>query len=88
MRALFEIAHQQRFGFISPEKDIEIEAIEVEAGGGGAPIAERDVRSAAEAPAPQPHTHSGRLHPGELARGADLLARRSCAGTHASRGRR
>jgi 5-oxoprolinase (ATP-hydrolysing) len=35
MRALFEIAHQQRFGFISPEKDIEIEAIEVEAKGGG-----------------------------------------------------
>ena len=35
MRALFEIAHQQRFGFISPEKEIEIEAIEVEAHGGG-----------------------------------------------------
>jgi 5-oxoprolinase (ATP-hydrolysing) len=33
-RALFELAHQQRFGFISPEKDIEIEAIEVEARGG------------------------------------------------------
>ena len=31
MRALFEIAHQKRFGFISPEKDIEIEAVEVEA---------------------------------------------------------
>jgi 5-oxoprolinase (ATP-hydrolysing) len=39
MRALFEIAHQQRFGFISPEKDIEIEAIEVEARGGGSDVA-------------------------------------------------
>jgi 5-oxoprolinase (ATP-hydrolysing) len=39
MRALFEIAHQQRFGFISPEKDIEIEAIEVEARGGGNDVA-------------------------------------------------
>jgi 5-oxoprolinase (ATP-hydrolysing) len=39
MRALFEIAHQQRFGFISPEKDIEIEAIEVEARGGGRDVA-------------------------------------------------
>ena len=40
MRALFEIAHQKRFGFISPEKDIEIEAIEVEGRGGGEPIVE------------------------------------------------
>jgi len=43
MRALFEIAHQQRFGFISPEKDIEIEAIEVEASGGGEPIEEPEL---------------------------------------------
>jgi 5-oxoprolinase (ATP-hydrolysing) len=35
MRALFEIAHQKRFGFISPGKDIEIEAVEVTAEGGG-----------------------------------------------------
>ena len=31
MRALFEIPINKGFGFISPEKDIEIEAIEVEA---------------------------------------------------------
>jgi 5-oxoprolinase (ATP-hydrolysing) len=43
MRALFEIAHQNRFGFISPEKEIEIEAIEVEARGGGEPIAEPEL---------------------------------------------
>jgi 5-oxoprolinase (ATP-hydrolysing) len=39
MRALFEIAHQKRFGFISPEKEIEIETVEVEAKGGGAEVA-------------------------------------------------
>ncbi|MFD0987762.1 hydantoinase B/oxoprolinase family protein, partial [Methyloligella solikamskensis] len=32
----FEAAHRMRFGFVSPEKAIEIEAIEVEAEGGGA----------------------------------------------------
>ena len=30
MQALFEIAHQQRFGFVSPGKEIEIEAVEVD----------------------------------------------------------
>jgi len=58
MRALFEMAHQQRFGFISPEKDIEIEAVEVEAVGGGALIEERDVAAADAGPAPEPHTHA------------------------------
>jgi 5-oxoprolinase (ATP-hydrolysing) len=38
MRALFEIAHQKRFGFISPEKEIEIETVEIEARGGGAQL--------------------------------------------------
>ncbi|MEX2167333.1 MAG: hydantoinase B/oxoprolinase family protein [Methyloceanibacter sp.] len=35
MRARFEKAHLQRFGFVSPEKEIEIEAVEIEAIGGG-----------------------------------------------------
>ena len=56
MRALFEIAHQQRFGFISPEKDIEIEAIEVEARGGGEPIAEPDFAAQTTHPASQQAT--------------------------------
>jgi len=58
MRALFEIAHQQRFGFISPEKDIEIEAVEVEGVGGGALIEEQDVAAAPEAMAPEPHSRA------------------------------
>jgi 5-oxoprolinase (ATP-hydrolysing) len=35
LRESFEASHRQRFGFISPDKPIEIEAIEVEALGGG-----------------------------------------------------
>ena len=48
---LFEIAHQQRFGFISAEKDIEIEAIEVEAEGGGEPVIEPEISVETTAPA-------------------------------------
>ena len=55
MRALFEIAHQKRFGFISPEKDIEIEAIEVEGRGGGEPVAEPELAVQETAP-PAPHS--------------------------------
>ncbi len=56
MRALFEIAHQQRFGFVSPEKDIEIEAVEVEGIGGGALVQEQDIAEASDAKTPEPHT--------------------------------
>jgi 5-oxoprolinase (ATP-hydrolysing) len=55
MRALFELAHQQRFGFISPEKEIEIEAIEVEALGGGEQPHEPDLALAPNASL-EPHT--------------------------------
>jgi 5-oxoprolinase (ATP-hydrolysing) len=56
MHARFEIAHQQRFGFVSPEKDIEIEAVEVEGMGGGALVEERDVPLATETAPLEPHT--------------------------------
>ena len=65
MRALFELGHQKRFGFISPEKVIEIEAVEVEGVGGDGLVEEREAASAAEAPPPEPHaeanvfTHGG-----------------------------
>jgi 5-oxoprolinase (ATP-hydrolysing) len=49
MVALFEAAHRQRFGFISPDKAIEIEAIEVEARGGGERPEEPDLPLAAQA---------------------------------------
>jgi len=54
MRALFEIQHQKRFGFISPEKEIEIEAIEVEARGGGEPIAAAELAVQSGTPT-EPH---------------------------------
>jgi 5-oxoprolinase (ATP-hydrolysing) len=54
MRALFEMAHRQRFGFASPEKDIEMEALEVEAQGGGEPIEEPEISNEPTAP-PKPH---------------------------------
>jgi len=56
MRARFEMAHQQRFGFTSPEKDIEIEAVDVEGVGGGALVDEHEVALAAETSPPEPHT--------------------------------
>ena len=77
MRARFEIAHQQRFGFISPEKDIEIEAVEVEGVGGGALVEEQDVSADAEASPPEPHTTAdvfthGRWHAAPVLLRADL----------------
>jgi 5-oxoprolinase (ATP-hydrolysing) len=77
MRALFEIVHQQRFGFISPEKDIEIEAIEVEARGGGEAIAEPDLAAQTVEPA-SPHAQTrmftlGAWHDAPIYLRADLM---------------
>ncbi|ODA69035.1 Acetophenone carboxylase gamma subunit [Methyloligella halotolerans] len=51
----FEAAHRMRFGFVSPEKPIEIEAIEVEAEGGGGKRDEPSLE-ATDAKLPQPET--------------------------------
>ncbi|GGF75069.1 5-oxoprolinase [Azorhizobium oxalatiphilum] len=42
MTAEFEDKHRSQFGFISPEKPVVVEAIEVQSSGGGAGIAEPD----------------------------------------------
>ena len=55
LRTAFEAMHFQRFGFVSPDKAIEIEAIEVEALGGGEHPQEPDLVLAADTP-PQPQT--------------------------------
>ena len=55
MRAAFEELHRRRFGFTSPDKPVEIEAIEVEALGGGGHPTEPDLAFAADRP-PVPHT--------------------------------
>ena len=57
LRAAFEAMHRQRFGFVSPDKPIEIEAIEVEALGGGEHPHEPDLPlSIDELPEPQTMT--------------------------------
>ena len=81
MRALFEIAHQKRFGFISPEKDIEIEAIEVEGRGGGEPIVEPELAVQEAAPPPEPHSMT-RLFTGGAWHAAPVFLRAGLAPGH------
>jgi 5-oxoprolinase (ATP-hydrolysing) len=81
MRALFEIAHQKRFGFISPEKDIEIEAIEVEGRGGGEPIAEPELAVQEAALPPEPHSMT-RLFTGGTWHAAPVFLRSGLAPGH------
>ncbi|MEM9356530.1 MAG: hydantoinase B/oxoprolinase family protein [Pseudomonadota bacterium] len=57
MRRDFEQQHLQRFGFISPEKKVFASAIEVEASGGGAGLAE-PVLEATGGSIPEPKDHA------------------------------
>ncbi len=58
MRARFEAAHRQRFGFTDPERPIVIEAMEVESAGGGVATDEPDHETTRESPpAPSASTH-------------------------------
>ncbi len=54
LRAIFESAHKQRFGFTDPERKVLIEAIEVETSGGGADAQEPELPLSGT-PAPEPH---------------------------------
>ena len=56
LRDAFEAMHLQRFGFASPDKPIEIEAVEVTAEGGGAPADKPDVPAISEWPVARTHT--------------------------------
>jgi 5-oxoprolinase (ATP-hydrolysing) len=57
MRAAFEAAHKARFGFIDGGKTLVVEAVSVEAIGGGAKFSEPQHESTREAlPAPAPRT--------------------------------
>ena len=78
LKSAFEATHRQRFGFISPDKAIEIEAIEVEAlGGGGHPL-EPDLppRLTAARRCKSPRNFT----PKALVRGAGVLAGKPEAG--------
>jgi 5-oxoprolinase (ATP-hydrolysing) len=84
MRALFENAHRKRFGFISPEKAIEIEAIEVEALGGGTSMAESEMNSARQGHS-KPHAKTklftqGSWHEAPIYLRADLAPGQSLSG--------
>jgi len=56
LREAFDAMHLQRFGFASPDKPIEIEAVAVTAEGGGAAADEPDMPPARGAPASQTST--------------------------------
>ena len=84
MRAQFEDLHRLRFGFISPDKPIEIEAIEVEALGGGEHPQEPDLpRSADRLPEPETMT---RLYTGSAWHEAPVLMREHLKPGHRLRG--
>jgi 5-oxoprolinase (ATP-hydrolysing) len=84
MRARFELAHQQRFGFVSPEKEIEIEAVEVEALGGSEMIVEAELPLAADRPA-EPHATTEIFTGGSWHR-APILLRSDLAPGHRMQG--
>jgi 5-oxoprolinase (ATP-hydrolysing) len=53
MRSAFETAHRQRFGFITPERPLMVEALVVEAIGGGEPLIEPELPLVSDMPQPQ-----------------------------------
>jgi len=53
LRSAFEAAHKARFGFIDPSKELVVEAVSIEAVGGGAKFSE-PVLAATAAPLPPP----------------------------------
>ena len=56
MKSAFEKAHKARFGFIDRSKELVVEAVSVEAVGGGAKFRERDAQDhARQAPRARPH---------------------------------
>jgi 5-oxoprolinase (ATP-hydrolysing) len=58
LRTGFEAAHKARFGFIDPTKELVVEAVSVEAVGGGAKFSEPEMPlTAAPLPAPKQRTH-------------------------------
>ncbi len=84
LRDTFEGMHQQRFGFTSPDKPIEIEAIEVEARGGGERPDEPDLPLEPKTQ-PKPHTIT-QLFTGGAWREAPVFFRADLAPGHRVQG--
>jgi 5-oxoprolinase (ATP-hydrolysing) len=64
MQAIFEQAHKQQFGFVFENRTILIDALEVEATGGGAPLSEPEIQPTNQ-PLPHPQTTTKIFHQGE-----------------------
>ncbi len=87
MRKAFEKEHARQFGFIQPDKEIIIEAITVEAAGGGARLPERKRKKTEKTPQPvettriyvqgqwldAPLYERGKLKPGQKIAGPALI---------------
>lgn len=84
MREHFQAAHRARFGFIDETKPLVVEAISVEAVGGGAGIAETEEAIAAS-PLPDPMQRTRIFSAGAL-RDAAVYAREQLAPGHTVRG--
>jgi 5-oxoprolinase (ATP-hydrolysing) len=80
LRSAFEAAHKARFGFIDPAKELVVEAVSVEAVGGGAKFSE-PVREAATAPLPAPRQRT-RFFSGGAWRDAAVYLRDQLAPGH------
>jgi 5-oxoprolinase (ATP-hydrolysing) len=80
LRAAFEAAHKARFGFIDPAKALVVEAVSVEAVGGGAKFSESKL-TATEVPLPAPRRRT-RFFSGGAWRDATVFIRDQLAPGH------
>jgi 5-oxoprolinase (ATP-hydrolysing) len=80
LRSAFEAAHKARFGFIDPAKELVVEAVSVEAVGGGAKFSE-PVLAATTAPLPAPKRRT-RFFSGSAWRDATIFTRDQLAPGH------
>src|SRR6202022_1575244 len=84
LQAAFEAAHKSRFGFIDPSKALVIEAVSIEAIGGGAKFSE-PVFDLASGPTPPP-ARSSRFCSGGTWRDASIFLRHQLSPGHNLRG--
>jgi 5-oxoprolinase (ATP-hydrolysing) len=84
MRAAFEAAHKSRFGFIDESKELVVEAVSVEAVGGGGKFAEPPLGSTTTT-LPSP-THTTRFYSGGAWRDAAIYTRPKLSPPHKVQG--